>query len=130
MLGGNDQRNEGDDADAAHPGRCDAPKLQAIGQGLNVVEDGGTCGGEARHTLEKGVDGRELTAENQKRYRPENASGNPASRDDAKAFFGAHVFLRFCGDDGKKSAEKSDHSGENQRVKAVVHVVSESDERR
>jgi len=128
VLCRDDQRDEGDDANAAHPCGGDAPKLQTFGQRFNVVENGGPCGGEARDALKEGIDYSELTAEHQKRHGPKDTCRYPAACNDAIAVFNAHFLLGMGADDSKKPSQCRCHRGKQQGIEAAVTVVSEGDE--
>ena len=112
VLSRNDQRDEGDYANAANPSRGNAPELQSLGQGFNVIEDRGSCGGEARNTLKESIDDGELTTKHQVRYGTEDTSCHPAACDDAKAFLDTHFFLWLCRDDSEKAAKCGRHRRE------------------
>ena len=75
-------REQRDDAHAAHPGRRDAPKLQAPRECFNVVQDRSSSGRESGDALEDGVDRRELTAIEQERKHSEQAGHQPGPDND------------------------------------------------
>ena len=116
-----DHREQRDDAHAAHPGRRDAPELQAARERFDVVQDGRPGRREARNALEEGVDGRELAAVEQERKHPEQAGHQPGPDDDAVPFLERQLMPaspdeenRVAADDGRQEG------GEQQRNPALV----------
>ena len=108
-----DHREQRDNAHTAHPGRRDAPELQAARERFDVIEDGRPGRRESGDTFEKGVDGRELPSIEKEREHPEQAGHQPGPDDDAVSFLERQVMPaspdekdRITADNGRQEGGK------------------------
>ena len=73
---------EEDDTQSAYPLHERAPEQDAVGQPLDIVDDGDTGGGEPRHGLEESISHREDAAMEDEGKHAEETEDNPGEGDD------------------------------------------------
>ena len=85
-----DGGGEEHDAQTANPLRHAAPKEQTVGQRVDIVQDGGACGGEPRHGFEIGVGETRNVAADDKRQRAKKTEDDPRKRHHEVGVAAAH----------------------------------------
>ena len=120
VVAGGEHREQGDDADAAHPGRGDPPELKTDRKRFDIVQDGSPGGGETGNTLEQGVDQREFPAVEQERQHAEKAGEHPGPHHDTVPFPEGQGALSPFDEDERVTAHGAGHEGGQEQGRPAV----------
>ena len=125
-----DHQREHHDAHTADPRRAHAPELHAARQDLDVVENRGARGREARDTLEPGIFQVEFAAPDQVGEHPHDAGHEPRADDDAEPLLVGDLHLAFDEDQRKGPQQRRQQRREQQGIERRVHAADVGDTRR
>ena len=111
-----DGSGEEHDTQTANPLRHAAPKEQAVGQRVDIVQDGGACGGESRHGFEIGVGETRNVAADDKRQRAKEAEDDPRKRHHEIGVAAAHGVVGVAPKIAQHDArEQREHNADGKR---------------
>ena len=111
-----DGGGEEHDAQTANPLRHAAPKEQAVGQRVDIVQDGGACSGEPRHGFEIGVGEARNVATDDKRQRTKKAEDDPRKRHHEVGVAAAHSVVGVTPEIAQHDArEQREHNADGKR---------------
>ena len=124
----NDEQQEHHDAEAADEMRGGAPEQQAPRQRLDILQDGGAGGREARYALEPGVHESKRPTPKGIGKHPEHEGQEPGQEDNHIPVLQAHMRGFPHEDEGEDTHGESQGETDQKRRQGAVSPVRERDE--